>query len=269
MTGGRRMELIDRAGEVTAPRSREAIRRKLGSYHAVLTETQQIVGGVLSDRLHPRVLEAGCGSLAYIHFDSNSHVVGIDIDPLALERNACVTERVIGDIETYDLPADSFDAIVCWYVFEHLRNPLAALVRFANATRPGGCVVLALPNVLTPKGLVTKFTPFAFHVWWKRYVHGRKHAGTPGHGPYPTTIPFSIAPRSLLSVAEAAGLEVTYEAYFEDEKQLEARRKFGLDGAAWRLFRWATRVFSGGSLDAEKTEYVLVLTKRRPTASPR
>jgi SAM-dependent methyltransferase len=226
-----------------------------------MVHVQQTVTDLLAGQPSPRVLEAGCGSHSYVDFGPAAHVVGMDIDSAKLAKNTRLEETILGDVETYDLPADSFDAIVCWYVFEHLGHPLAALVRFAKAVRTGGVVVLAVPNVLTPKGLITKFTPFWFHVAFKRYVAGRPNAGRPGFGPYPTTIPFAIAPEELLAVAAAAGLEVAYAGFFEDDKQRQLRERLGVRGRSWRVLTRLVYGLTGGRLDAERTELVVVLRR--------
>jgi SAM-dependent methyltransferase len=235
-------------------------------------ETREHVQSVINAELlagnRPlRVLEAGCGSLSYVNFGDEAHIVGIDIDAVALERNKHIDESILGDVETYDFQPDAYDAVVCWYVFEHLKNPVAALVRFAHAAKPGGLIVVAFPNLMSPKGLVTKFSPFWFHVAFRRYVLGRKNAGKPGHAPYPTTLPFAMAPEPLISVAEAAGLEVAYAGLFEDDKQEQFRRQLRLVGSPWNWIVRAVAALSGGRLDADHTEVVLAFRKRLPAAA--
>lgn len=227
-----------------------------------MDQLQGCVDEALSSRRDVRVLEAGCGSAAYVRFPEGARIVGIDIDPHQLERNTACDETILGDLETYDLPPSTYDAIVCWYVFEHLRYPDHALVRFARAVRPGGVIVLALPNIMSPKGLITKYTPHWFHVAWRRYVLGRKHAGKPGHGPFPTTIPWTIAPERLLRLADSCDLEVAFEAFLEDGKQVQTREKVGLTGSRWERTKRLVARASKGRLDAARTELLLVL--RRP-----
>jgi Methyltransferase domain len=41
----------------------------------------------------------------------------------ALDEIHRLIERELGDIESYDLPAEDFDVVVCWNVFEHLPHP--------------------------------------------------------------------------------------------------------------------------------------------------
>jgi SAM-dependent methyltransferase len=229
-----------------------------------MDQLQGTVDDALGDIDHARVLEAGCGSAAHVRFPGDAYITGIDIDPHQLERNTACSETILGDIETYDLPASSYDAIVCWYVFEHLNYPDHALVRFARAVKPGGVIVLALPNLMSPKGLITKYSPHWMHIWWRRYVLGRKHAGTPGHGPFPTTLPWTITPERLLRLASSCNLQTAFEAYLEDGKQVETREKVGLTGRRWDAVKRLVTRLSRGRLDAVRTELLLVL--RRPHA---
>lgn len=53
------------------------------------------------------------------------------------------------DIETLDRPEwrDRFSAIMMGDILEHLRDPWAAMRRMYEYTRPGGRIVISLPNV--------------------------------------------------------------------------------------------------------------------------
>jgi SAM-dependent methyltransferase len=224
-----------------------------------MQELQAVVTDLVAGRDGIRVLEAGCGSLSHVDLGPHAYVVGIDISDIQLAKNTGLDEKILGDVESHDFPPDSFDAIVCWYVFEHLRHPERAVARFARALRPGGIVVLALPNAHSVKGLITKFTPFRFHVWVRRRLLGRAHAGTPGHGPFPTFMRFSVAPGRLRHLAASHGLHVRYFGTFEDPKQAAIRRKFGIRGRVWTLVQRVTSALSGGRLETARTECLVVL----------
>jgi SAM-dependent methyltransferase len=155
-----------------------------------------------------RVLDAGCGrARGYVDFPG-AHITGVDIDPVALSLNTGVDEKIVGDIQTYPLPADTFDAIVCWDVLEHVPHPELALENLARSLKPGGTLYLGLPKVTSPKGLATKFTPHRFHVWFYRHVFLAPNAGRPGYGPYPTHLHWSLRPAGLRRFAAAHELEV-------------------------------------------------------------
>jgi SAM-dependent methyltransferase len=244
-------------------------------WHEWTTEsTQRAIGNVQAavDRFAPPerpivVLDAGCGSVRYLDFGPDARVVGIDASEDSLQRDRTLDDRIVGDVEAYPLPDAAYDVVVCWYVFEHLAHPERALVRFARAVRPGGLVVLAIPNVWTPKAMVTKFTPFAAHVAFRRYLLGEASAGTPGCGPFPTTMPLSIAPAPLLGLAAACRLHPVHVERFEDEKQMRVRTMLRLTGWRWRLVEKAVRALSRGRLDATQTELIVVL-RRDPEDTP-
>ena len=122
-----------------------------------------------------RLLEAGCGSASHINFGGDVWITGIDISNKQLERHSSLNEKVLGDIQCYEFAPRSFDAIICWDVLEHLPQPKLALRKFAQAIKPGGIVILKLPNVLSLKGLITKFFPHYFHVLAYRYFYGEKN----------------------------------------------------------------------------------------------
>jgi len=95
------------------------------------------------------VLDVGCGdgipALAAI---AEHHVAtGIDISATQSERaseNVPAARVLNGDIAVQDFPANTFAAIVAFYVLEHLPRDEHGLVlgRFARWLRPGGHLLL-------------------------------------------------------------------------------------------------------------------------------
>jgi SAM-dependent methyltransferase len=226
-----------------------------------LEEIHQLMERDLGSREKLRVLEAGCGSISYLTFPPDSYLVGIDISDAQLSKNTYLDEKILGDIESYELPVEDFDVVVCWNVFEHLPHPERALFRFAGAISPGGLVVLALPNALSVKGLLTKFTPFKFHVWVTRYLVGRRLAGTEGNPPFATFMRFSIAPGRLVATAREYGLSLVYSSLFEDNKQQTIRRKLRIDGAIWRFLQRVVKVTTLGKVETARAQCILVFQK--------
>jgi methionine biosynthesis protein MetW len=104
-----------------------------------------------------RILDVGCSSGALgaaLKARQDAEVVGLELDPVYAQGAAERLDRVVtGDVEQIaareDLEADlgRFDCLICADVLEHLREPWAALERFAALLDPGGAAIVSLPNV--------------------------------------------------------------------------------------------------------------------------
>jgi SAM-dependent methyltransferase len=222
---------------------------------------QGVLDSFLAVREKVRVLEAGCGSMSYLDFRDKAYVAGLDLSERQLERNDSLDERILGDVESYPLPVREFDIIVCWNVLEHVPHPNRALRNFANAIRDDGIVILAIPNVRSIKGLVTKFTPYRFHLWVHRSLLRRADAGTDGRGPFPTFLRAAIAPRALLSAASDAGLAAAYVSLYEGNQQKRLRARFGIVGPVWAVLRAIVRSVSFGAISPDRTDCLMVLAR--------
>jgi len=226
-----------------------------------LLQLQAFVDEALQGRTDLRVLDAGCGSSSYVRAPEAAHRVGIDISEEQLRKNTFVDEKILGDIQVYELPSASFDVIICWWVLEHLREPTKVLSRFRDALRENGIMILAVPNVLSMKGLATKLTPFWFHVWIYRALYGDKMAGAPGHPPFRTWLRFSISPGATSRFAHKSGLSVEYIHLFEDEGIKRLRRRHRVVNACLSLPRAFVRLVTFGKADLGLTECIVVLKK--------
>lgn len=100
-----------------------------------------------------RILEIGCAAGmtgAAIKRRQECHLIGVERDPAAAAEARGRLDAVIeGDVEAMELPfgPDSFDAIVCADVLEHLRRPEDLLVALAGMLAPGGTLVASIPNI--------------------------------------------------------------------------------------------------------------------------
>jgi SAM-dependent methyltransferase len=101
-----------------------------------------------------RVLEVGCGQAGTLAWLKDSgiaaHTMGIELDPAAAALARPRVDRLIeGDAEAAidGLPAGSLDLVLCLDVLEHLVDPWRAMAQLARALRPGGSVILSVPNI--------------------------------------------------------------------------------------------------------------------------
>jgi SAM-dependent methyltransferase len=196
-----------------------------------------------------------------LRFGEDAHIVGIDISAEQLERNPLLHERILGNLETYPLPRNRFDVIVCWDVLEHLRHPERALDNFLGAVSEGGIIVLAMPHVYSVKGMLTKLSPHWFHVLIYRYIFRIPTAGQPGSVPFPTYLRLAIAPENVKRFAARHGLTVAYFSLYESGYFGLFRARARLTGGLWNAVRLATHLLTFGRLSADLTDYIIVLQK--------
>jgi 2-polyprenyl-3-methyl-5-hydroxy-6-metoxy-1,4-benzoquinol methylase len=220
---------------------------------------QEVVDALLSNRGNIKVLEAGCGSYSYVSTPKNasSYIVGIDISEEQLRKNTVVNEKIVGDIEVYQFSPSQFDLIICWWVLEHLSHPERALNNFLKTLKDGGIIVLAVPNVLSIKGIVTKYTPFWFHKW----VY-RSFFGVTDFDQFRTFLRFSISPLSIERFAARNGLSIAYSSLFTYPKTRKIIEKYEVIKVGWWLVRQICNVLSFGKTDVGLTEYLVVLKKQ-------
>lgn len=209
----------------------------------------------------PRILEAGCGSGSNIFIPVNAHVVGIDISSEELDKNAAVHEKIVGDLETYELPGDAFDLVVCFDVLEHLRRPQLAMASMASSVKPNGLLLLAFPNVHSLKAVMAKYTPLWFHCAINGFVYG-KRAGDPGYINFPTVLDASISPYRMADFAEVHGFDVQLAALRQSGVQKRFFRKILLGQPGAVVVDWLVRVVSFGRLSVKESDCVFLLKKR-------
>ena len=208
------------------------------------------------------VVEVGCGQQTNVVFEGATRVIGVDVDQPALVANTTVTDPVILSANELELAPESVDAISSIFTLEHVEEPDVVFGMLARALRPGGVLVIAVPQVRSPKAIITKFTPQSFHEWFYRRALGRD----PGaHGtPFDTVLDPAIAPERLRRLATALGLDVIAEESFEDNKQRQVRTKVHLNGRAWAAPRAISRALLRH--DAADTDYIAVY--RRSDRAP-
>jgi SAM-dependent methyltransferase len=96
-----------------------------------------------------RVLDLGCrtGAVA-ANFIAGNTVVGVDVDPAALERAAergLVPVRANAE-DALPFEEGSFDAVVAGELLEHVRDPASVVEEVRRVLRPGGTFVGSVPN---------------------------------------------------------------------------------------------------------------------------
>ena len=99
-----------------------------------------------------RCLDVGCGSggFAPLLLEKFDFVSGVDLSfTLARAAAGRGMRTVCADLDDGELPyaPESFDAAVCCDVLEHVFDPVTFVRRVSRVLRPGGRLVVSVPNI--------------------------------------------------------------------------------------------------------------------------
>ena len=149
-----------------------------------------------------RLLDVGCGKGRFLSAarDAGWHVTGVEFSEAAASfaRNAYGLRVVVGDYLTTPLER-GYDAITIWHTLEHFPDPGAAIERAREQLRPGGRLVVSVPN---SRSLQARLGGDA---WF--------HLDLPRHF-------FQFTPRSLVALLESRGLAVDHIDSFYPEMEV-------------------------------------------------
>lgn len=232
-----------------------------------LARAQALVSHALGQLGAPRVVEAGCGARSHLAYPAGAQVVGIDILRSQLLRHIGSARLAQGDVTALPVASGCADLVVCWDVLEHLPAPDRAIAEVARVLRPGGLAVLALPNILSLKGLVTRFTPWWFHMWVYRRVLGDRSVGRDGSDQFPTAFRFVLRPAALGRLVEAHGLRVEDLALYEGPVPQHLRRRHRAADVALTVAGRVSRLATAGRYDTTLSDMVVVLSRPGATTA--
>ncbi len=96
------------------------------------------------------VLDVGCGRGFTLRFlaDAGYRSTGVELsaDAAAHARDVLGIDVRTGDFLSQSFEAGQFDVVIFWHSLEHIADPLAALDRAREILKPGGLLVVAVPN---------------------------------------------------------------------------------------------------------------------------
>lgn len=122
-----------------------------------------------------RILDAGAGELQYKLWCAHLNYVSQDFaqydgngDSVGLQTHQWDNSQldIISDITAIPEPDESFDAIMCIEVLEHLPDPIKALRELARLLKFGGLLIITAPFCS-----LTHFSPYFFHTGYSRYFY--------------------------------------------------------------------------------------------------
>lgn len=132
-----------------------------------------------------RILDAGAGECQFRRFCTHLKYVSQDFSQYDGSGNSAALQQGTWDTSSIDIVSDicdipepdqSFDAILCTEVFEHLPDPQQALKEFSRLLRPGGVLLITAPFCS-----LTHFAPYHFSTGFNRYfyIHHLEKLGFP------------------------------------------------------------------------------------------
>ena len=255
--------MTGQSGEIIAN-----VRRSV-SPGAALREAQEFLVDKFAGKF-VRIYEAGGGSASILPLSSlnNRSIVVVDIDEIQLRNNSYSDTKILGDIQTYVFPSNSFDLIVCYNVIEHLTAVDQAIRQFHHALAPGGLLFIGAPNPESLFGMVTKYSPHWFHVWFYRVILRRKEAGKPGQVPFPTVYHPVVSPKELLKFCAQIGFEAIYVDIYIGDNYTKVKETRPIIGLLLTAGMTLLNALTFGRLNLAHGDYHAVLQKSLESKNP-
>ena len=167
-----------------------------------------------ADKRGGNVLDVGCGpGLTINHFvDRGFEFYGVDISPEMIRQcqEAFATVPAahfsVGRIEAMEFPEAMFDVVLSLGVVEYIEDDAAAAREMARVTKPGGSVIVSLPNRVSP-----------YRFWDRTVYQGARRAvrAVTGRGPIgPEVHRREYVEREYCALLESHGLRVREVVYY-------------------------------------------------------
>ncbi|MBW2201599.1 MAG: class I SAM-dependent methyltransferase [Deltaproteobacteria bacterium] len=178
-----------------------------------------------------KILDPGCGTGIFTDdvLKTGAQVVGLELSmPMLLgaskKRMDYPLYLVQGDMRALPFDKDTFDKTISVTAIEFIEDARGAIEELFRVTRPGGCIVVATLNRLSP--------------WASR----RAEAAKKDHPIFKHV--FFRSPEDMLALASSAGVFKTAVHFQKDDDPEEAEvtecacRNRGLETGAFLVVRW-------------------------------
>jgi SAM-dependent methyltransferase len=170
------------------------------------------------------LLDVGCGEGRFLWAldPARWRRTGVELSAETVARMAGRVpdlRLVAGDLDSPALEAGGFDVVTFWHVLEHLPDTPAVLARARDLLRPGGRLVVSLPNFASLQARL-------FRRHWYGFDDVPRHL-------------HHFSPDSLARLLEAAGLAVEARLFFSRIVSFHCLKHSALN---WSLDRFGSRV---------------------------
>jgi len=103
----------------------------------------------LLERLQPNrglLLDIGAGTGDFLSVAKSSGWNVSATEPSLKARTIAESKGILFTDSTQTLPENSFDAITMWHVLEHVPDPTVQIEELKRLLKPGGVIIIAVPN---------------------------------------------------------------------------------------------------------------------------
>ena len=131
-----------------------------------------------------KILDAGAGESQYKKYCDHLEYVSQDYaeydgigDSKGIQKESRDYSKldIVSDITSIPVENETFDVIMCIEVFEHLPNPVDALVELDRVLKPGGKLIMTAPFAS-----LTHYSPYHYATGFNRYFY-EHHLGELDH----------------------------------------------------------------------------------------
>ena len=124
------------------------------------------------------VLDIGAGASSQHNFRGRcKKIVGIDISADVM-RNPSLDEARVCDAADLPFTDNTFDLAFADFVLEHLPEPGVAAGEIFRVLKPGAKLCIRTPNLLCYVYLISRMTPYAWHIYFRKILQGKPEEDT-------------------------------------------------------------------------------------------
>lgn len=119
--------------------------------------------------INSSLLDFGCGAGGFLKLAHGvaTRAVGIELEKRVIEHWRDELS-IFDDLNTLD---EKFDTITAFHVFEHLIDPIDSLRKLSSYLKPGGRIVIEVPNANDILLKTYKSVPFSQFTYWSQHIH--------------------------------------------------------------------------------------------------
>jgi len=146
-------------------------------------------------------------------------------------------------------------------VLEHIKRADIVVENFVKWAKPDGIIIIRIPDPHSVKGYITRVSPHWFHVFYYRFILGRKNAGKPGYPPYPTFYHPIVSRSGMRRFCNDGGNNIVLDGEYGDAYHWEGRDSLK---TLIHMFKKVINIISIGFLSDKHTNLLFILRKKTP-----